>query len=300
MAFALFIVVCWGLNFVVMKWGLASWTPFQMGAARYFLAAFPVLLFIGSPRKHGLPMQWVLLYGLMVGAGQFGFLFTALKVGMSASLASVLMQTQVFITALLGLALLGERLQRAQWLGLVLAAMGLLCFALHFVAQEATRMPQITVAGLLLTLCGASSWAVSNVVARKAQQIKPGYEPLAFIAWSSLVPILPFVLLSSWLDAPGSWARFAAAPWTAWAVAVYLGWIATIICYAMWTTLLKRHAANRVSPLALGVPVVGIAAGMWILGERISVWQWAGIAWLALALLVTVLGARWWKWLAHG
>jgi O-acetylserine/cysteine efflux transporter len=297
MAFALFIVVCWGLNFVVMKWGLMSWTPFQMGAARYFLAAFPIVFFLGSPRKLGLPMKWVWVYGLTVGLGQFGFLFTALKVGMSASLASVLMQTQVFFTALLGLALLGERLQRAQWLGLLLAALGLLCFALHFVAQDASNLQQVTVAGLLLTLCGASSWAVSNIVARKAQQARPGYDPLAFTAWSSLVPIIPFALLSSWLDAPGSWARFAAAPWTAWAVAVYLGWVATIICYAMWTALLKRHAANRVSPLALGVPVVGIAAGLLILGERISAWQWAGIGWIALALLVTLFGARLWLWL---
>ncbi len=288
-AFALFIVVSWGLNFVVMKWGLRDWTPLQMGFARYLLAALPLVFFI-SPR--GLPMRWVLLYGLTLGVGQFGLLFTALKFGMTASLASVLMQTQVYFTALIGLWVLGERMQRMQWAGLVLAALGLMCFAIHFVAKTPYSTGAITTFSLVLTLGAAASWAVSNVIARLAQRGGGGYDPLGFVVWSSLVPILPFALLSSLLDAPGSWARFAAAPWQAWAVAVYLGWVATIMGYAMWTTLLKRHAANRVAPLSLGVPVVGIAAGMLILGETIGAWQWAGIACVVAALVATLLGDR--------
>jgi O-acetylserine/cysteine efflux transporter len=288
-AFALFIVVSWGLNFVVMKWGLASWTPFQMGAARYLLAAFPLLLFI---RPRGLPWRWVLLYGVAQGIGQFGFLFTALKLGMTASLASVLMQTQVFFTALLGWLFLQERLNRAQMLGLGLAALALVCFAMHFVAGSPVDS-SVTVLAFAFNLCAAASWAASNIVARKAQQAAPGYDALAFVVWSSAVPIVPFVLLSAALDTGSVLAvtqSLLQAPWTAWAAAVYLGWIATIAAYAMWTNLLKRHAANRVAPLSLGVPVVGIAAGMIILGERVSAWQWAGVACVGAALVIVLFG----------
>jgi O-acetylserine/cysteine efflux transporter len=290
-AFALFIVVSWGLNFVVMKWGLASWTPFQMGAARYLLAAFPLLLFI---RPRGLPWRWVLLYGVAQGIGQFGFLFTALKLGMTASLASVLMQTQVFFTALFGLLFLHERMNRAQLVGLALAAFALLCFAMHFITGSAIQS-SVTVLAFALNLCAAASWAASNIVARKAQQAAPGYDALAFVVWSSAVPIIPFVLLSATLDT-GSVQEviqsLMQAPWTAWAAAAYLGWIATIAAYAMWTNLLKRHAANRVAPLSLGVPVVGIAAGMLLLGESVSAWQWAGVACVGAALAVVLFGAR--------
>ena len=290
-AFALFIVVSWGLNFVVMKWGLTSWTPFQMGAARYFLAAFPLLLFI---RPTGLPMKWVLLYGMTAGLGQFGLLFTALKFGMTASLASVVMQTQVFFTALLGLLFLKEGLQRAQMLGLALAALALICFAMHFVVGSATNST-VTVFAFALCLCAAASWAVSNIVARKAQLAAPGYDSLAFVVWSAAVPIIPFILLSAWLDT-GSLGEviqsFTQAPWTAWIVAIYLGWVATIAGYAMWTNLLKRHAANRVAPLSLGVPVVGIAAGMLVLGESVSAWQWAGISCVGVALVVVLFGGK--------
>ena len=290
-AFALFIVVSWGLNFVVMKWGLASWTPFQMGAARYLLAAFPLLFFI---RPRGLPWRWVLGYGVAQGIGQFGFLFTALKFGMTASLASVLMQTQVFFTALLGLMFLQERLNRAQVLGLGLAALAMICFVMHFVAGSAVSST-VTVFAFGLNLCAAASWAASNIVARKAQQAAPGYDALAFVVWSSAVPIIPFILLSAWLDTGSVSAVISSltqAPWTAWLAAAYLGWIATIAAYAMWTNLLKRHAANRVAPLSLGVPVVGIAAGMLLLGESVTAWQWAGVVCVGAALAVVLFGGR--------
>ena len=59
---------------------------------------------------------------------------------------------------------------------------------------------------------------------------------LAFVVWSAAVPIIPFVLLSAALDTgslSGVLQSLAQAPWSAWAAAAYLGWIATIAAYAM-------------------------------------------------------------------
>jgi O-acetylserine/cysteine efflux transporter len=61
----------------------------------------------------------------------------------------------------------------------------------------------------------------------------------------------------------------------------------------MWTGLFQRHPANRVAPFSLGVPLVGLAAGMGLLGERIGAWQWAGIGFVAAALLAVMFGGRW-------
>jgi O-acetylserine/cysteine efflux transporter len=145
-------------------------------------------------------------------------------------------------------------------------------------------------------------WAGSNIVARKAQQASPHYEPLQFLVWSSLVPILPFLLLS-WLFDPAAatpalaWsssAKWASVSWTSWLAGAYLGWIATIWAYALWTGLLKRHPANRVAPFSLGVPVVGLTAGLLTLGETITPWQWAGIALVVAALACVMFGERLW------
>lgn len=297
LAAALGVIVIWGLNFVAMKFALHDFTPFQLGAARYLLAVLPLVFFVRAPKLH---WKWVVLYGVFQGVGQFGLLFSALKIGMTAALASVLMQTQVFFTALFSFVLLRERMSRPLIGGLFLASFGLLCFAMNFMTGDSGTTRVTTIWGFLLTLCSAAMWSASNIVARKAQQASPHYEPLQFLVWSSLVPVVPFVLFSVLFDpmaatpqvAWSSTAKWVSVPWTSWLAVAYLGWIATIWAYAMWTGLLKRHAANRVAPFSLGVPVVGLAAGMLALGETITPWQWAGIALVVAALVCVMFGDR--------
>jgi O-acetylserine/cysteine efflux transporter len=293
LAAALAVVTIWGLNFVAMKFALHDFTPFQLGAARFAAAVLPLVFFIRPPRLH---WKWVVLFGLFQGLGQFGFLFMALKVGMTAALASVLMQTQLFFTAVFGFVLLHERASRALQTGLLLAALGLACFAMNYAAPQLDSARATTALGFVLNLGAAAMWAGSNIVARKAQQATPQFDALAFVVWSSLVPIVPFIALTLVFDDGASrWGQLASwravAPST-WLAIAYLGWAATILAYGLWTALLKRHAANRVAPFGLGVPVVGLAAGMLVLGETITAWQWAGIVLVIAALACVLFGGR--------
>jgi O-acetylserine/cysteine efflux transporter len=278
---ALFVIVIWGINFVVMKYGLQSFTSFQLGAARYFFAAVPLIFFVARP---ALPFKFVVMYGLLQGVGQFGFLFTALHVGMTAALASVLMQTQVFFTAIIGWLVMREQLSRQQQIGLALAALAIVCFGMHFTDVAPTALASVTVLGFLLCLCGASLWAASNIVARKAQGTNPDFSALGFVVWTSIIPIVPFVLLSYVFDAPSSRANWFNPSLVSVIAAAFLGLLGSSLAYTLWTQLLKRHSANRVAPFSLGVPVVGLAAGMWLLGEEVSRWQWAGIVFVIAAL----------------
>lgn len=285
---ALLVIIIWGTNFVAMKVGLRNLTPFQLGAARYIFAVLPLIIFIRPPR---LPAKWVIAYGLSQGVGQFGLLFLSLKIGMSASLASVILQTQVFFTAIFGFMLLREHASRALLGGLALAALGLGCFAMNFF--ESGHASAITPAGFALCLTGAAMWAVSNIVVRGAQKAAPGFDVISFMVWCSLVPIIPFMLLSLAFDDPATRWQWTGAPFTTWIAVAYLGWIATILGYAMWTRLLKRYPVNRVAPFSLGVPVAGITSGMLILGDTINSWQWGGIALIVAALICTMFGGRW-------
>ena len=291
---ALAVVIIWGLNFIAMKWGLESFTPFELGAMRYVAAALPMVFLVRPPR---IGWRWVVGFGMFQGVGQFSFGFFALKLGMTAALASVLMQTQVFFTALFGFMALGERPSRPLLIGMALAGVGLVCFAMNFIGPEAGSAGGATLIGIALTLCAAASWSVSNIVARLAQRAAPGYDPLAFVVWSCPAPILAFVALVATTEPDaGRWLHadaWAALPAVAWGSVAYLGWMATILGYGLWTRLLTRHPANRVAPFSLGVPVVGMAAGMLVLGEVVTPWQWAGTAFVVSALVCVVLGGRW-------
>lgn len=291
---ALVVVVLWGVNFVAMKWGLRSFSPFQLGAARYVFAALPLLLLVRPPRVH---WRWVLWFGLFQGVGQFGFLFVALKVGMTAGLASVLLQTQVFFTAMFALALLNEKPGLPLLWGLALAGLGLVCFLMNYAspAPGSGVAATTTLVGLLLTLCAAALWAASHIVARCAQNASPGYDPLAFVVWSSVVPIVPFVVLSACFDPDAErwlrWDTFASVPWSGWAAVAYVGWAANTVGNVLWTQLLQRYPANRVAPFSLAVPLVGLTAGWLLLDEGVAPWQWAGIVLVVAALVCVVLGA---------
>jgi Permeases of the drug/metabolite transporter (DMT) superfamily len=284
------IIVIWGTNFVAMKIGLRSFTPFQLGAARYLFGMLPLVLLVRAPR---LPWKWVVLYGLCQGVGQFGLLFVSLRVGMTAALASVLMQTQMFFTALFSFLLLAEKPGKPLLAGMALAALGLGCFGMTYITPEAGAEAATTVVGFALCLGAASMWAASNIVVRLAQRSAPEFSPLGFLAWCSAVPVLPFVVASLLFDDPATRWRWSAAPWEGWLSAAYLGWVATIAAYSMWTNLIKRHGPNRIAPFSLGVPVIGLASGIVLLGERVTPWQWGGIVLTVLALACVVLGGRW-------
>ena len=57
---------------------------------------------------------------------------------------------------------------------------------------------------------------------------------------------------------------------------LYLAFIATLVGYGIWGSLLGRYETWRVAPLSLLVPVVGMASAALLLGETLSGLQLAG------------------------
>ena len=114
---ALLVVVVWGLNFVVIKLGLHNMPPLMLAGLRFLLVAFPALFFVARPK---IPLKLLLGYGLTISFGQFAFLFCAIKFGMPAGLASLVLQAQAFFTIILGAFVFGERLQGKQLAGITL------------------------------------------------------------------------------------------------------------------------------------------------------------------------------------
>nr|WP_312589083.1 EamA family transporter [Comamonas terrigena] len=284
---ALIVIVVWGLNFVVMKWGLATLSPLLLCALRFVAASLPFLLFVRPPRN----LSWGLLaaYGLVQGVGQFGLLFTGMKLGMPAGMASVVLQTQAFITMLMAAALLGEKPQRWQWIGLTVAIAGLVLIG----AAHGDGASQMTLLGFLFTVGAAAMWASSNLLTRMAAKQGP-YEPVSFIVWTSLFPIVPLLLMSLWLDGTEQVAQqLQAIGLRELGVIAYLAFLSTLLGYGLWTRLLQRYAASTVAPLSLLVPVIGLLSAMLLLGEFPTALQWLGTAGVLLGMVVNQFGGKW-------
>ena len=65
------------------------------------------------------------------------------------------------------------------------------------------------------------------------------------------------------------------------------------------TTLFAMWHFQRVAPLSLLIPVVGLLCADWILGERLGPWQWLGGGVVLIGLTVNLFGARWAAWLRN-
>lgn len=280
---ALLVVVVWGLNFVVIKLGLHNMPPLMLAGLRFMLVAFPALLFVARP---AIPLRLLLGYGLTISFGQFAFLFCAIGLGMPAGLASLVLQAQAFFTIILGAFVFGERLQGKQLAGIALAIFGVL-------VEGSLGGEHVPLVGFMLTLAAALSWACGNIFNKKIMS-QAGRPPImSLVVWSALIPVLPFMLASLLIDGPQTMlASLQHIDLLTILSLLYLAFIATIVGYGIWGSLLGRYETWRVAPLSLLVPVVGMASAALLLGETLSGLQLTGAVLIMAGLYINVFGLR--------
>jgi O-acetylserine/cysteine efflux transporter len=275
---AVVVAVLWGVAFVATRIGLDSFSPPQLAALRFAIAALPALV-LPRPR---VAVSALAAAGLTLFAGQFLFQFFGIAAGTPVGVAAVVVHAQALVTIVLAAVMLGEQPTRRQWLGAAIALAGLALIA-------STVGGDLTPLGFALTVLSPVSFGVGNVLLKRLE----GVDAAALVAWLSLVVPLPALALSAALDGPGAWPRaLAGAPWSGWASALYLGLVATTLAYALWGTLLRRHPASTVAPFALLVPPVGAVAGALAFGERFGPLRLAGMVVVLLGLAVILVPAR--------
>jgi O-acetylserine/cysteine efflux transporter len=262
-ALAVLVAVVWGVNFVVIDEGLSGFPPVLLVSLRFVLVALPLVFLVPPPRT-----SWrnVVGVGTFMSLCQFSLLYVALHLGMPAGLASLVLQAQVVFTLALAAAALHERPTRRQVAGAAIGMVGLTVVATGHGAG-APVLP------LLVTLAAALSWAVGNVISRRAQ-VRSG---LSLVVWSALVVPVPAFALSLLVDGPDAVGRALTHPTAAAVFAtLYTAYGASLLGYAIWNSLLARYPAGAVVPYILLVPVVGIAAAWIVQGEGPDAVELAG------------------------
>lgn len=251
---ALLVVLIWGLNFVVIDEGLAGVPPLVFVAMRFVLVAIPAIFFLRPP---AIGWRNILAVGAFLSLGQFCLLYLALHLGMPAGLASLLLQTQVLLTIGISAVFLGERPSRLQFLGVLIGTVGL---GIVVVGHSVTA-PWVP---LVVTLGAALSWAIGNVLSRRAKAASG----LSLVVWSGLIVPIPSFALALVLDGPDTvFGSLANLSLVALLSTVYTAIAASLIGYGIWNTLMARYPTSAIVPFTLLVPVIGIAAAWLVQGE---------------------------------
>jgi O-acetylserine/cysteine efflux transporter len=133
------------------------------------------------------------------------------------------------------------------------------------------------------------AWAAGNLVAKRAGRV----DMLGFMVWSSLYAAPPLLLLSLLIEGRQALVHdLAAAGPGVWAAVLWQSLGNTLFGYGTWAWLLARHPAATVTPLALLVPLFGMGASAWLLGEGLPAWKLAAAALVMAGLALNLLWPR--------
>ena len=193
-----------------------------------------------------------------------------------------MVQTQVFFTIGLSMRLSQERVRPFQWFALLLATLGIAVIVLHTDGST-------TLLGLALVLLAALAWAGGNMTAKQGSPSNM----LAYVVWSSAFAVPPLLALSlvfeGW-DAVSAGLRHASTD--TWGAVLWQAWGNTLFGYAAWGWLLARHPAATITPMALLVPVFGMATAALWLAEPLPGWKLAAAGLVMAGLALNLLWPR--------
>lgn len=198
----------------------------------------------GSPAGKG---SWLSAFALFIYAAGFSFAYLSLPAATGALLLFGAVQATMIGYGICA----GERLQKVQLLGLLLAFSGLIGILLPGLAAPPWQ-------GALLMLSAGVAWGIYSIRGKALG------DPTKVTAGNFLraVPItmVMSLLLTDQLsvDTPGFW------------YAVASGALTSGIGYALWYKVLPALKATRAAVVQLSVPVIAAFGGVIILAEPIT------------------------------
>lgn len=276
---ALATVIIWGFNFVVIKIGLQDLPPILFTTLRFLFAALPMVFFVRRPE---VPLKLLAGYAMFQFALQFTLLFSGMKLGLPAGLASLVIQLQGFFTIGMAVLILHERPLATQLFGALIAFSGMGLVAAHLDAQA-------TIIGFLLVVAAGLCWASANIFTKKIGKTNP----MALVVWGSLIATPPLALASLVIEGPSAWAHAAAHfTWVSAGAVFFQSYPNTIIGFGIWSMLMHKYPTAMIAPFTLLVPVTGMIASAFILGEPLQWWKIAAGLLVLAGLALNQFGMR--------
>ena len=278
---AIAVLILWSYSWIVMKQALKYAGPFDFVALRYLIGAavlFGALALSGRSLRPP-PLLPTVLIGVLQTALFQGLAQWALVSG-GAGKVALLAYTMPFWSVLLAWPLLAETPSPRQWVGLALAASGLVCIIEPW---------QGLGSGLstVLALLAGFAWAGGTVLSKRLFT-RHEVSPLALTAWQMLAGALALGSVALIVpQRPVVWnLRFIAA-------LAYAAILASSVAWGLWLLVIKRLPTAVATVSSLGVPILSVLLAWAILHEQPTVWEGVGIALILLGLVaVTGIGTR--------
>jgi drug/metabolite transporter (DMT)-like permease len=270
-------VLIWSTGFIVARYGMPHAPPMKFLAMRYILsvAAFALWAWLARaafPRNRG-QLLHLGVTGLLMHAGYLGGVWAAVKAGMGAGLAALLVGLQPVLTAF-WVSARGAEVSARQWLGLALGLGGLV-----LVVWQKLGLGEVNGLNLLLALGALVSITTGTLYQKRFVQTSDVRAANLVQLAAAFVVTLPLALIER---EPMGWnAQLAGA--MAWSVlALTLG--GSSLLYL----LIQRGAATSVTSLLYLVPPTTAVMAWVLFGEPVTALAVAGMALAAVGVSLVV------------
>jgi drug/metabolite transporter (DMT)-like permease len=277
-------VVIWSTGFIVARYGMPHAPPMKFLALRYCLSVLAFLawaLLSGArwPRER-VQFGHLAVTGILMHAGYLGGVWAAVKAGMGAGLAALLVGLQPVLTAI-WVSMRGGEVARRQWIGLALGLAGLV-----LVVWQKLGVGEVNARNLLFELVALV--AITGGTLYQKRFVVPCDVRTANLVQlaAAFVVTLPLALLETegmrWTLADGAVNTHLVGA-IAWSV---LG--LTLGGSSLLYLLIQRGAATTVSSLMYLVPPTTALMAWVLFGEPITVAIVAGMALTAVGVSLVV------------
>lgn len=270
----------WGTTFVSTKVLIANGlTPTEIFLLRFVLAYLCIWPIAGGRLLSASWRDELTLAAAGITGGSLYFLTenVALEYAPASNVSLIVCTAPVWTAALLSLCYRSERMNLRQAAGSVVALVGTALVILNgrFVLQLSPK-------GDLLALGAALSWMGYSLVIKRIGSRYPTMFITRKIFFYGIVTLLPALLFTPW----GADAERLARP-AVWGNLLFLGIVASMLCYAVWNAVMMRLGAVRATNYIYLNPLTTIIAAALCIGERITPVALAGAALILAGIWLT-------------
>ena len=290
---AIVIVAIWGLTFISTKVLLmAGLSPEEIFLVRFSIAYFGMWLFclwgrgsdasrtdsqsVQSPARlfcNSLKDELLLvLAGVMGGSLYFWSENTALQYTMASNVSFIVCTTPL-VTAILNAAVRRERIGRLTLLGGCLSLVGI-----GMIAFSGGEGFHLSFLGDALAMLASLTWAIYTVVTNGLLKKYPSALISRKVFFYGMLTIVPVLLVKGWTFPAGRFLEPKVLLNT-----LFLGVVASLACYALWNSVIKRLGTVGSSNYIYLNPLFTLIAAALLLGERLTPVAIAGC-------LITLIG----------
>jgi drug/metabolite transporter (DMT)-like permease len=281
------LTLIWGCNWPILKMGVTELAPLTFRALTLPFAAAGLLL-VAQLSGDGIriPRAWwprVAMLGLLNIAGWNGFVLFGVQ-QLPAGRSAILAFTMPLWATVIAAFALHEPLGKRKLLGLLLGVAGM-----GILVGDEFRAIQRSPFGVAMILAAAVSWALGTVLLRKW---KPPLPQNTLTGWMIIVGCLPLVALAPFFDPQPLGLELASLTSIGWFAILYNIFLAGTVAHWAWFRLARTLPVAVSSLSSLPVPVVGVFAGILVLGETPGPQEWVALALVVAALFIVLFEPR--------